>query len=115
MNPYLGAALGKPIPSSTSANGSTNAPTTTSATFVVIPEMTVTMACTGSPVVVCFSGCFNMQHNDNWAYAIFVDSVEASGTRRNMQLIMSTGALVSVGSHPAMEASTVTLVTGLTP
>jgi hypothetical protein len=113
MNPYLGGSVGKPVPAMASANGSTSAPTTTSGSFVVIPEMTVTLTIPAGSVKVDFSGCFNMQHNDNWAYAMFVDGVEASGTRRNMQLVMSTGALVSVGDHPAMEASTHHLATGL--
>lgn len=113
MNPYLGGSIGKPVPASASANGSTSAPTTTSGSFVVIPEMTVTMIVTFGTVSVQFSGCFNLQHNDNWAYAVFVDGVEAAGARRNMNLVMSIGALVTTGSIPGMEASVHHLATGL--
>lgn len=115
MNPYLHAAIGPQPSAASQANGSTATPTTTSATFVVIPEMTVTVVLTSGKALVSFSGDFNMQHNDNWAFAVFVDGVEATGTRRNMNFVSATGLVVTNGSIPGLEASTTHFATGLVP
>lgn len=115
MNPYLSASLGKIAVQTASANGTTNAPTTTSGSFVVIPEMTVTLNFQGGTAYVDFSGSFNMQNNDQWNYAIFVDGVEAPGTRRLMHVIMSTALLGTTGSFPGIESSVSHLATNLSP
>lgn len=115
MNPYLNASLGKVAVQTISANGSTNAPTTTSGSFVVIPEMTVTLTFQGGTAFVNFSGSFNIQNNDQWNFAIFVDGVEAPGTRRLMHAIMSTALLGATGQFPGIEASVSHLATNLSP
>lgn len=63
-------------------NGSTSDPTTTSGTFAVIPEMTITQTMSGK-VFVTFSCTVEVQSDDDWDAAIFLDGAEVTGTRRN--------------------------------
>lgn len=60
-NPIIGA---KSI-----VTGSTSNPTTTSATYVVIPEMTITLL-TFRSVRIDFTGAFNVQSNDDFTLGI---------------------------------------------
>lgn len=60
-------------------NGSTNGPSTTSATFVVLPEMTMSVTAHGNKVFVGFTGVF--QSINSFCYwAIFRDGTQLSPT-----------------------------------
>lgn len=65
-----------------SAVGTTSAPTTTSASYVVIPQMTVTITTSGGNVLILFNGAFNIQSNDDFTVGIHEDAVLVSGTEQ---------------------------------
>ena len=100
------------VPVKGQTNGSTSDPTYTSAPFVVVPEMTVTIATQGGDVNVLFSGTFNLLNNDSFDVAIFSDGVEVTGTRRRLDYGSSQGALDPV-ANVTLEASIHALITGL--
>lgn len=69
-----------------SAAGSTSAPTTTSASFVVIPEMTATIITLtrGGKLLVTFGCTFNVVALDQFDVELYVDGVAIAGTLRNI-------------------------------
>lgn len=92
-----------------SASGSTNGPTTTSATFVDMTDMSVTMTNTGGRVLLWFAA--NMTHSAGGALNAFALKVDSGGTQ-NEHYWHSPGAnyghlvaacidvgVVSAGSH----------------
>lgn len=101
------------LPARGQANGSTSAPTSTNASFVLIPEMTVTITTQGGDVLVTFTSSFNLQSGDNWDFAIYTDSSLQTGTQRHVEF--HGGSLI--GLTPATfdgYATCITfLVTGL--
>ena len=73
-----------PVSGSSSAAGVTSGPTTASATYVVVPEMTVSFVTGGTrPVFVLFQGSFNIRDGDNWFISIFVDGVQVAASEMN--------------------------------
>lgn len=68
-----------------SAVGTTSAPTSTNASFVVIPEMTLSLTTHGQPAVVIFNGAFNLQNGDAWNAAIYVDGVQNAASLRHTE------------------------------
>lgn len=70
--------------SSQTATGSTAAPTRNVTTFAVMPEMSVQLITHGGDVRIDFNGSFNFVSLDNWDYALFVDDVEYTGSRRTV-------------------------------
>jgi len=64
--------------------GSTSAPTTTSNSYVVIPEMTSTIVTSGGNVLLFFNGSFNVQSDDDFTIGIHQDSVLISDTERRV-------------------------------
>ncbi len=64
--------------------GSTSDPTSTSGTFSVIPQMTVTLSTTRSEVLALFSGTFQVLHDDTWVLAVFLDGSEVTDSRRTV-------------------------------
>lgn len=94
--------------------GVTNAPTTTSASFIVIPEMTITNAIRNNNVLILFCATFNLVSGDNFNLAIFVDGVEAAGTRRTIAFTGASGLLgLSPGSIGGYDVSLHHIATGL--
>lgn len=67
-------------PASGVSTATTSAPTTTSATYVTIPEMTVTLTSHGGSLMCRFLGAFNVQSNDDFTLAIFLDGVEVTAS-----------------------------------
>lgn len=94
------------------ANGSTSAPTTSSATFVVIPQMTLTMILAGGDVLIHFTGSFSCQEGDTLQIALFVDGVQAAGTLR--QLSFNVTGLLGVGGTAGLTGAVQFIATGLT-
>ena len=90
--------------------GSTSGPTTTSGTFSLLPEMTITANTNGGDVLLMFQGAFNLQINDDLIISPFVDSVEISTTHR-IRLAIVAGILSSV--EVTMVGSINVLATGL--
>jgi len=95
------------------AIGATSAPTSTSTSFVVIPEMTLTINVQGQMQLVWFTGDFSMVSADAWDFAIFVDSTEQTSSQRHMELQGTAGALGTNTSTPGNASATHALVTGL--
>jgi hypothetical protein len=96
-----------------SADGTTSGPTTTSATFVVIPEMTLTVTTTGGQLLTLFDGDFNIQGGDDFLIAVFLDGSEVAGTRRELALTftLTLGVLTlssdqTASNHVLLAAST---------
>lgn len=84
--------------------GTTSDPTTASGSYVVIPEMTLTLACTGAPLWVGFSSSFNVQAADAFDFAIHVDGTIHAPSSRHME--SATVIAAAVGGTQA-------LITGL--
>jgi hypothetical protein len=73
-----------------SVNGTTSSPTSTNAAFVVIPEMTTTVTTIGGDLLCIFDSGFNLlSPNDSFNFALFLDGVEVTGTRRQVTLSVS--------------------------
>lgn len=72
------------IVSASSAIGTTADPTTTSSSFVLIPEMRIAVQTQGRMILVLFDATFHIFGNDNFVYAIFIDNNEMPGTRRQV-------------------------------
>lgn len=92
------------------AAGSTSNPTTTSASFVLIPEMTVTASTRGTrPVIVLFAGSFQIQsdlvNGDMIEIALFVDGVQVAGPVTSLG---SAGGLAPTRTIPATAIARVT-------
>lgn len=82
----MGLIVGKQIRTTAgSVQGTTSAPTSTNGSFVVIPEMTLSLTMHGQAAIAIFNGTFNLQNNDSWDAAIFVDGVIQSGSQRHQQ------------------------------
>lgn len=72
------------IPVSSNVTGSTSAPTTTSATYVVIPEMTLTLTPQGGSIIIQFVGTFNVQNNDDFTLGIHQDGTLVTGSEQRI-------------------------------
>jgi hypothetical protein len=81
--------------------GSTSAPTTSSGTPAVIPEMTVTKTTLGGVVLVLFSGSFTLLTGDAGTIALYLDAVLIPGTERSVSYTSSAGALDPAASISA--------------
>ncbi len=102
------------LPVRGSANGSTSGPTTTSASFVVIPQMTLTVTTQGGDVRVALGCTFNLQDNDSFDIQLFSDAVAIPGTLRHLEFHGASGLLgLNPGSLDGSQASLDTVVTGL--
>lgn len=84
--------------------GSTADPTTASSTYVVVPEMSITLSTTGNSVLVQFSSSFNVNAADSFDFSIFVDGSEHANAHRHVQCATAIAGLPS---------STQALITGL--
>lgn len=101
-------------PAGEESNGTTVDPTSTSASFQVIPEMTITFTSIQLDAHAIFSCTFRMISGDNFDIAIFVDGVEYPGTRRHMQFTGASGVLgLSPGSIDGTSGITHALISGL--
>lgn len=101
------------LPARGQANGSTSAPTTTSGTFAVIAEMTVTITTQGGDVQVTFNGDFNVQNGDSFDIAVFTDTVEQTGTRRHVEFFGGSLLGLTPANIPGIPLSLTAFVTGL--
>lgn len=83
--------------------GSTANPTSSNASFVVIPEMTVSLTTAGGSVLVLFDCTFNIQTVDSFSYAIFLDGVVVAGATRQVtsSFSLSLGLLTLDDQQPA--------------
>lgn len=91
-------------PVSGNVTGSTSAPTTTSASYVVIPEMTLTITTQGGSIVVGFNGSFNVRDGDDFTIGIHQDG---SLVGKEQRLAFFGGTLLgltpaSMTSYPAI-------------
>lgn len=84
--------------------GSTSGPTTASGSYVVIPEMTLTLNTNGKNVLIQFSSSFNLQAADGFDFSIHVDGAENVPSKRHMESATAIAAVVG---------STMALITGL--
>jgi hypothetical protein len=84
--------------------GSTSGPTTASAAYVVIPEMTLPLNTNGKTVLIQFSSSFNLQAADAFDFAIHVDGSIHAPSTRHMESATAVASLVG---------STQALITGL--
>ena len=86
-----------------SVNGSTVDPTTSSATFVQIPEMTTTVTTVGGQLLVMFDCSFRVIGLDSLMYALFIDGVEITGSRRQAACVftLSLGLLNIDNQQPS--------------
>lgn len=76
------------------AIGTTSSPTTTSATFVTIPEMTLTLTTSGGDLRIDFDCSFAIaQVNDDMNYALYLDAAQVSGSVREF----SSGLSITLG------------------
>lgn len=91
--------------------GSTSNPTTTSATYVVVPQMTITATTNGGNVLVMFNGLFDLNDGDNFDLSPFLDGVEYGSTHRSEMLFNVTG--LGIGGNATYSGSVTTRVTGL--
>lgn len=73
--------------------GSTSAPTYSSGTFAVIPQMEAEVETLGGCLSVAFSGTFEIQSDDAFEIALFLDDTEVDGTRRRVEYSSATGLL----------------------
>jgi hypothetical protein len=83
--------------------GTTADPTTSSGSFVVIPEMTMSLATNGGDVLVHFSSSFKIQAADAFDFTIYVDGAEVGGKKH-----IESATLIA-----AVVGATQILVTGL--
>lgn len=88
-NPTI-SALSFPVASTTAT---TSGISRTTASFAVMPEMTLTLANIGGTTICIFSGGFNLQDGDIWDMAIFADAVEVPFTRRRERFTATAGIL----------------------
>jgi len=69
--------------------GTTSSPTTTSASFVVIPEMTRTVTPNGGDVLILFHGTFNVQDGDEFLITLYNDGAQIADTVRALEFSVS--------------------------
>ncbi len=95
--------------------GTTSSPTTTSASDVLIPEMTKAVTPRSSQtVLVVFTGTFNVQNGDDFEVSLYKDGAEITNTRQRMQFTGASGLLgLNPGSVGGASCATTALVTGL--
>lgn len=91
-------------------NGSTSAPTYSSAPFAVIPEMMSTVVARGGNVLLSFTGSFAVQSGDDFDFALYRDGSEIAGTRRRIQYTASQGALDPAGVIGGLVGATSALI-----
>lgn len=107
---HTGAPVSNAIdPANGTAAGVTSAPTTTSATFVVVPEMTVTMTTAGGFVDVDFGCTFNLVAADSFDLQVFVDGVAIASSLRNVTFSPVADILATMQLPVAIQASTASL------
>lgn len=92
----------------------TVSPTKTGAAFAVIPQMTATFTGQLRDVMVEFSGAFNVQDDDEFDVAIFLDGVQIAASTRHIEFHASTGLLgLTPGSIDGTTAQTMALILAL--
>lgn len=99
--------------SQASAVGTASSPTTTSAPFVVIPQMTVTIPVVRGTVLVEFTCAFELQNGDDFNFAIFVDSVEEPSSRRRVNVVGTAPLLGTAPAIPGLPGGVHKRITGL--
>lgn len=82
-------------PTTASATGSTNNPSTTTISYVVIPEMTVTATFTGKKVLIVFTGSFGITTTSS----TLVTTGEFAIFKDGSQLTPSPGYFISNGAN----------------
>lgn len=110
---FQGGSAGISTEAEYQAVGVTSAPTTTSGTFVVIPEMTLPFTVQGNKQFIMFSGDFTMHNGDDWNFALFLDAVEIANTRRLMQEVDPGGLLGTPGMIPGFPTNTAIVLSTL--
>lgn len=90
IQPGTGNVLLKNI---TQALGTTSNPTTTSGTYATIPEMTLTVASKGNPMLVTFSGSFLLNNSSTTTQV----TAEVALFRGSTQITPAPGYFVSCG------------------
>lgn len=104
-------------PSDVSASGTvpgtTSAPTQTSGTYAVIPEMTLTVTTHGGNVLVAFDGSFDLQSGDDWLVSIFVDGAQNSASEREAKFFGGSLLGLTPAEVQAVPIGCSALVTGL--
>jgi hypothetical protein len=93
--------------------GTASAPTSTNASFVQIPQMTLALITHGAPVFVFFNGCFNMQNGDNWDLAIYVDGSLNAASQQHQQFFGGSLLGLVPANMPGCTVNAMALVTGL--
>ena len=102
------------IPARDQAVGTTTDPTESGGTYVVIPQMTLTLTTHGGDLLVHFDCSFNLQDDDDWDMAMFLDTVQVSNSERHMEFHASDGVIGIVpGSMDGAVGSIQALLTGL--
>lgn len=99
--PQLGQVQsGDTVGARATAVGTTSSPTTTSASFVLIPEMTLSLTTSGGDLRVDFDATFQiLQLNDDMNYALFVDGAVVPGSTREFTAGLSiTLGILSINS-----------------
>lgn len=114
VSPQLGQVQpGDTIGARATAIGSTSSPTTTSAVFVQIPEMTLSLTTSGGDLRIDFDCTFQIaQITDDMNYALYVDAVQVPGSVREFTAGLSiTLGLLTINSKGP--CSVHALLTGL--
>lgn len=100
-------------PTSGRAVGTTSGPTTTSATFATLAEMSVTVTTTGGNLLINFAGNFNVLRNDDARLQVFVDGTalgpEYTLTNANNDIGIFMAAINELKTGLAAGSHTVTL------
>lgn len=98
------------------STGSSSGPTTTSASFVTLTDMTRTFTIQeGKRALVIFNGTFRVQNGDDFNIALFQNGSEISGTRQQCQFTGASGLLgLAPGAIDALPVSLFAVVAGLT-
>jgi hypothetical protein len=104
-----------PTGSAAVVNGTTSGPTTTSATFSVIPEMTLTGTVQCQPISITFDGDFfvtsTLVLGDSVEISLFVDGVEVPGSRRNISVAL--GLSLNTGQNLAISRQLPDIMPGI--
>lgn len=88
------------VNSTASSVGVAASPTTTSGSFVTIPDMTATLVTTGGPVHVNFSATFQLQTNDAFDVQLYVDDQPVGASLRRVNFV------ATLQGNPANNAPT---------
>lgn len=94
------------LPTSGEALGSTANPVYALAAFSVIDEMTSSVTTSGGTMLASFTGTAEIQASDAWAYALFLDGAEVTGSRRHVELAAGGATLrITVAAQALVPAA----------